>query len=105
MLIIFLLSIYNFNTDATPNKFLKCNQDDECVSIGDGCCGCTGGGMDTAINKMDTTEKSYIQEFNQYREKKFGCSRAFCAKVMSHHWTCNAKPKCVNGKCQLLKSL
>lgn len=77
------------------DNIYTCNEDADCVSVKDECCGCSAGGSSTAINK----------NYSDYWNNKISneCKGTLCPAVMSDHWTCFAKPKCVNNRCQLLK--
>ena len=74
----------------------ECKEDNECISVSPGCCGCNAGGPAIAINK----------EYRSYWNNKFLnlCIRVLCTAVMSNDWTCFAQPKCVEDKCQLIKN-
>jgi len=87
-------SICRRSTDITDSIY-KCNKDDDCISVKSGCCGCTAGGSNIAINK------DYLDYWNQKLSEE--CEEIGCPAVMSDHWTCFATPKCVNGECQLVE--
>lgn len=89
------LFIYLNKPTNITDSIYKCNKDNDCVSVKSDCCGCTAGGSNTAINK------DYLDYWNQKLSDE--CKEIGCPAVMSDHWTCFAKPKCVNGKCQLVK--
>lgn len=74
----------------------ECKEDNECISVSPGCCGCSAGGTAIAINK----------NYQNYWSNKLlpTCMRVLCTAVMSNDWTCFAQPKCVKGKCQLIKN-
>lgn len=78
------------------NVIYACLQDEDCISVSSGCCGCNAGGTAIAINE------NYRSNWNN----KFlaTCTRILCAQFMSNDWTCFAQPKCVEGKCQLIKN-
>ena len=99
MRIFLILSVTVFILSCTsPNKdniddMRVCSVNSDCISVSNGCCGCTAGGSNMAINsnsKPEWTEK--------HREK---CKSTICPSVMSKHESCSAKPVCVNKLCEL----
>lgn len=85
---------FNKSTTISDNIYI-CNKDADCVSVKDACCGCSSGGSSATINK------NYLDYWNDKISNE--CKGTLCPAVMSDHWTCFAKPKCVNNKCQLSK--
>jgi len=82
---------------SIADNIYNCNEDNDRVSVKSGCCGCNGGGSNTAINRK------YIEYW--YDKLSNECREIDCGDIMSNHWTCFAKPKCVDGKCQLLPTV
>ena len=73
----------------------QCDQDSDCISVPGIPCGCSSGGGNTAINKDYQTA---------WTQKKARESKGFgCMAVISQDWSCSAKAKCVNYKCELVK--
>ena len=72
-----------------------CEEDRECVGVSADCCGCGMGGTATTINK------DYLNYWGN--KLKIECKGIACLAVISKHWTCSAKPKCVKGRCELIK--
>ena len=71
-----------------------CREEGECISVSPGCCGCWSGGTAVAINK---------DYFNYWSNRTLvDCEDKLCIQVISDHWTCSAKPRCIKGKCQLV---
>ena len=70
-----------------------CNNDSDCERVSDGCCGCSAGGGDTAINK------NFLSEWEEDYKK---CDSLICPAVMSDDPSClNTVPKCIYNKCRL----
>ncbi|HIH17864.1 MAG TPA: hypothetical protein HA282_01555 [Nanoarchaeota archaeon] len=80
---------------SKDDEIYLCKEDRECISISPGCCGCGSGGEAITINR------DYL---NYWRNKLSAeCEDMLCTAVISDHWTCYAKPKCIGGKCQLIR--
>ncbi len=71
----------------------SCKVDADCVAAKSGCCGCSEGGMNTAISK------SYAGTWDDDLASK--CADTSCMTVMSQHASCYAKPVCASGACRL----
>lgn len=80
--------------EVNQEELYQCTSDNDCVSVKSGCCGCTEGGSNTAINNehLGYWQLKLVNE----------CKETACAQVMSDDWTCFATPKCVEGKCQII---
>ena len=83
-------------TEDLPEATLSlriCRRDDECVKVQADCCGCNYGGKAVSISK----------EFEENWEDTINakCKDIICPTVLSNHWTCAAKPKCIQNKCTL----
>ncbi len=87
--------LYMNRSITLTDDIYKCNEDDDCISVKSGCCGCTAGGSNTAINR------TYLDYWNNKMLDE--CKEISCLAVISNHWTCFAKPKCINDKCQLVR--
>ncbi len=73
--------------------FYSCVEDSDCISIKGDCCGCTGGGIATAINK------NFKNQWNNYN---CGGKMMKCLAVMSNDSSCiNKEPQCVDNRCVL----
>lgn len=112
LLIVTVIFIYGCETQEeepelklkdTPSKSLEdediiyeCKEDNECISVSPGCCGCTAGGKAISIN----------ENYRSYWNSKFisTCTRILCAQFMSNDWTCFAQPKCIENRCQLIRN-
>ena len=75
--------------------FYSCVQDFDCVSVKEECCGCTAGGLATAISK----------DLENEWQKKLNCEEIMCIMVMSDHPSCFQEPKCVEGRCILVDTI
>jgi hypothetical protein len=73
-----------------------CKADADCVLVPADCCGCTGGGKQTAI--------SCRAQAAHEREQRARCKDVVCTAVMSQHPSCSvASAMCKEGKCVLGK--
>jgi hypothetical protein len=70
-----------------------CKKDADCVAVIDDCCPCSQGGKQRAIPKK--TQASYEKD----RHKR--CEGTACTEVMSQDPTCEQKPFCAAGICEL----
>ncbi|HOW36635.1 MAG TPA: hypothetical protein PLK34_00055 [Candidatus Pacearchaeota archaeon] len=71
--------------------YYSCKEDNDCVKVKDGCCGCGSGGKATAVNK--SLKENWEDDIEP----------CVCPAVESNDWTCvSAEPKCVRGKCKLV---
>lgn len=82
--------------NPTEEEMTYCDKDDDCIIVSGDCCDCTGGG------KAGVTNKKYYNFWLDKFEKECKGKR-WCPAIMSQDWTCSAEPKCVNGKCTLVK--
>ena len=89
--------LYLIKPLSIADNIYNCNEDNDCVSVKSGCCGCNAGGKNTAINRK------YLDYW--YSKLWDECREIACIGVMSDHWTCFAEPKCIDGKCQLLPAV
>lgn len=90
--------IIDQTTQKTPKneeEIYNCIKNRECIKVDDVCCGCGGAGKERAINR------DYYNFWQNKRAKE--CEGRGCFAMMSNDWTCFAEPKCVNGKCTLVK--
>jgi hypothetical protein len=80
-------------TKLPVGDIYKCEKDDDCISVRDGCCYCSAGGRATAINKnySDYWDNKLVKE----------CEGQGCYQFISGDWTCSAKPKCIWNQCKL----
>jgi hypothetical protein len=72
---------------------VDCKKDADCVAVVDDCCPCSEGGKKRAIPKKD--QSSYEKD----RRKR--CEGTACTEVMSQDATCEQKPFCAAGICEL----
>jgi len=70
-----------------------CEKDDDCISVTAGCCGCTGGGGNTTINKR------FAEIYQKEIIDKCGLETP-CPTVMSGNPTCRELPICIENQCQ-----
>lgn len=79
-----------------PIDYYSCQQDTDCVKAQAGCCSCSYGGKNTAINKL------YIANWMNWINSQ--CNVA-CPASISNDWTCksNSEAKCVLGKCEIVR--
>lgn len=68
-----------------------CASDDDCVSVKSGCCGCSMGGSNTAINR------EFLLEWESQSGKN--CDGVMCLAVVRQ--PCPEKAKCVFDSCVL----
>jgi hypothetical protein len=76
-----------------PADTSDCKKDADCVAVVDDCCPCSQGGKKRAIPKKD--QASYE------KDRKKRCEGTACAEVMSQDATCEQKPFCAAGICEL----
>ncbi len=95
VLIVALISLFtqNKSDSVSIDDVYKCSSDNECVSVQNGCCGCSTNGRNTAINK------NYFSYWNSKMQDD--CKEIACMEVISMDWTCFSEPKCINGECRL----
>jgi len=81
--------------EPTEEELVACDRDDDCIAVENGCCGCGG---------TDTTNKAINKKYYNYwlDKRTERCKTSGCYFLLGSHWTCSAKPKCVNGKCILV---
>ncbi|MBI2530318.1 MAG: hypothetical protein HYW05_04210 [Candidatus Diapherotrites archaeon] len=81
------------NPEPEPNVY-ACEENDDCISVQGGCCGCSSGGSNIAINKK------YSEYWDELLSEK--CRNTLCPTVISDDWTCFApEPKCQASICVL----
>jgi hypothetical protein len=78
---------------AHAGTAVDCKKDADCVAVVDDCCPCSEGGKQRAIPKKDRA--SYEKD----RRKR--CEGTACTEVMSQDATCEQKPFCGAGICEL----
>jgi len=81
-------------TIPEPVKAEKyCEEDNDCIKVDGGCCGCSSGGNSTTINK----------NYENYWNNKLAgeCEGIVCLTVMSTDISCFAQPRCINNACTL----
>ena len=76
-----------------PAATADCKKDADCVEVIDDCCPCSEGGKRRAIPKKD--QASYE------KDRKKRCEGTACTEVMSQDTTCEQKPFCAAGICEL----
>jgi len=72
---------------------VDCKKDADCVAVVDDCCPCSEGGKQRAIPKKDRAA------YEKNRHKR--CEGTACTEVMSQDATCEQKPFCAAGICEL----
>src|SRR6266403_2712300 len=72
---------------------VDCKKDTDCVAVVDDCCPCSEGGKQRAIPKKDRAA------YEKNRHKR--CEGTACTEVMSRDATCEQKPFCAAGICEL----
>jgi hypothetical protein len=88
-----------FNPPPFYNKF--CSQDEDCVKIPSTCCNCSIYNHDYSLPKKYQNE--YLSLLHNYCERINGFKMCIGAKEV-YHWTCTAASKCINNKCELIKT-
>jgi hypothetical protein len=78
---------------ASAAGTVDCKKDTDCVAVVDDCCPCSEGGKQRAIPKKDQTG------YEKDRRKR--CHGTACTEVMSQDATCEQKPFCAAGICEL----
>lgn len=83
------------DTEDEENMYF-CTTDEDCMIVQDGCCACTEGGKNTAINS------DYKAAWDDKILEDCGVDSG-CPEVISDDWTCaeDVIAKCVDGKCKL----
>ena len=74
-------------------NYFFCERDLDCVAAPADCCGCLMGGKNAAVNRAlaDSWERTMADQ----------CKGTACAAVVSDDASCQAAPKCVEGRCGL----
>ena len=72
---------------------VDCKKDADCAAVVDDCCSCSEGGKQRAIPKKDRAA------YEKDRHKR--CEGTACTEVMSQDATCEQKPFCAAGICEL----
>jgi hypothetical protein len=70
-----------------------CKKDEDCVAVVDDCCPCSQGGKQRAIPKKGKAA------YEKDRHKR--CEGTACTEVMSQDPSCEQKPFCAAGICEL----
>lgn len=79
--------------DPACNKstFIACGANSDCVKVTEGCCPCTQGGAEIAVNK-------------NYQTKYEDCKNCPAGIVCAQSYVCqNVRPACVDSKCTLVE--
>ncbi|HHD92409.1 MAG TPA: hypothetical protein ENL06_02165 [Candidatus Portnoybacteria bacterium] len=71
------------------DQWRACQQDSDCIETQAGCCSCSGGGKQTAINKK------YLKQWKNILKNK--CSRVTCIALAACR---DGRPVCKNNKCE-----
>ena len=74
---------------ASKKELYHCNNDDDCIKVHSGCCGCAN----QAINKK------YIEEWDELRN--FWCKGTGCTLGSDTSELCYADTKCINNSCNV----
>jgi len=86
------LIVENYQED--PPTLKSCFKNSDCIRVKKDCCGCSGGGSDTAINK----------NFESIWEKKMDleCKNYdICSVDMDSGMNCSSESRCIKGECIL----
>lgn len=78
---------------ASEAELYICVNDADCVAVPDGCCSCTNGGSNTAVNR---TFQSYWETTTTA-----SCAAVSCIAAISNDPSCSATPVCVDNVCRL----
>ena len=70
-----------------------CKVDRDCILVQDDCCPCSQGGKQRAIPKKD--------QAGYEKDRRKRCEGTACTEVMSQDATCEQKPFCAAGICEL----
>lgn len=76
--------------EISKEELKRCSQDSDCVKIQGGCCPCTDGGGNIAINKK------YEEYWNNKLTKECIGTRNICLAVMR---ACGGNVGCINKSC------
>jgi hypothetical protein len=78
---------------APAASTVDCKKDTDCVAVVDDCCPCREGGKQRAIPKKD--------QAGYEKDRRKRCKGTACTEVMSQDATCEQKPFCAAGICEL----
>jgi hypothetical protein len=81
----------NVFAEAPPSEWIRCQEDNRCISVPADKCGCGGGGKATAINK----------EFEKKWLKKIKFQEMSCVAEVSSDPSCTSQPICRKKECRL----
>lgn len=81
------------NTKALEEVPLACAVDADCAAVKADCCGCRQGGKQRAIKKQA------VQDWEA--KLLVTCADIMCPQVISNDISCQQKPHCEDGHCQL----
>ncbi len=94
--IIFIIAFTALSNENNEIPMFYCNIDEDCIKVQEGCCGCSEGGSEIAINKQFKDE--YLQEiYNNYDAR-------LCTQVISQNETCfpDSQAKCVDNEYKIV---
>lgn len=73
--------------------WLACQQDADCVPARADCCGCAGGGSDTAVNRTHLKDAQAAASS--------ACKDVLCTAAVGTHPSCTARARCKDAVCML----
>lgn len=92
-----IVTACSYSSDPSVKKntddLTLCASDSQCISVASGCCGCTAGGSNMAINKDKKEQWS--------KQRVSNCKDIICPAVISQDESCSATPMCIKGQCAL----
>lgn len=71
------------------SKYTQCRNDNDCVRVRKGPCGCSNGGKAAAINKR------YARQYEVLNRQ------GSCIDAISDHLTCTSPVKCIDSYCTI----
>lgn len=78
---------------AKEHLLETCQNDSDCMTMKENCCGCNQGGKQKAIAKINKNM------WTRYLDAR--CVDIMCMQIISHDLSCSQFPACINGHCQL----
>jgi len=81
-------------TNKSSIELHACSNDQDCIAVSSGCCGCSSGGTAIAINKI------YQYDWNSNLSQI--CKEIACTLAISGDISCFSEPVCVNNTCRLI---
>lgn len=93
---IYYHSLLDNDAIVTPDndtELYACVNDADCVAVPDGCCSCSNGGSNTAVN---TTFQNYWETTTTT-----SCAVVSCIAAISNDPSCSATPVCIDNVCHL----